>query len=67
MTSQVLHALEKRGWLNHSRKEGDELSEFSEITDAVTATIPGVEKSVLKAEESFFAILGKNKEGFDEH
>ena len=67
MTSQVLRALEKRGLLKRSQKEGDERSKFSELTDAGVSKIQGAAKDLLKAEESFFASLGENKQGFDEH
>jgi DNA-binding MarR family transcriptional regulator len=67
MTSQVLRALEKRGLLKRSQKEGDERSKFSELTDAGSAKIQGAAKDLLKAEESFFVSLGGNKQGFDEH
>ena len=67
MTSQVLRALEKRGLLKHSQKEGDERSKFSELTDAGVAKIQGAAKDLLKAEKSFFVSLGENKPGFYEH
>ena len=47
-------ALEKRGLLKRSQKEGDERSKFSELTDAGVAKIQGAAKDLLKAEESFF-------------
>jgi DNA-binding MarR family transcriptional regulator len=49
------------------KKEGDERSKFSELTDAGVAKIQGAAKDLLKAEESFFVSLGENKQGFDEH
>jgi DNA-binding MarR family transcriptional regulator len=67
MTSQVLCALEKRGLLKRSRKEGDERSKFSELTDAGVAKIQGAAKDLLAAEESFFKNLGESKQGFDKH
>lgn len=67
MTSQVLRALEKRGLLKRSQKEGDERSKFSELTDAGVTKIQGAAKDLLAAEESFFVSLGENKQGFDEH
>ncbi|RUP38072.1 MAG: MarR family transcriptional regulator [Acinetobacter sp.] len=67
MTSQVLRALEKRGLLKRSQKEGDERSKFSELTDAGVSKIQGAAKDLLAAEESFFVSLGENKPGFDEH
>ncbi len=67
MTSQVLRALEKRGLLKRSQKEGDERSKFSEITDAGIAKIQGATKDLLKAEESFFSSLSENKQAFDGH
>ena len=50
MTSQVLGALEQRGLLKRSQKEGDERSKFSELTDAGVAKIQGAAKDLLKAE-----------------
>lgn len=67
MTSQVLRALEKRGLLKRSQKEGDERSKFSELTDAGVTKIQGAAKDLLAAEESFFKSLGENKLSFDEH
>ncbi|WPY00707.1 MarR family transcriptional regulator [Candidatus Trichorickettsia mobilis] len=67
MTSQVLRALEKRGLLKRSQKEGDERSKFSELTDAGVAKIQRAAKDLLKAEESFFASLGEHKQEFDGH
>ena len=46
MTSQVLRALEKRGLLKRSQKEGDERSKFSELTDAGSAKIQGAAKDL---------------------
>ena len=67
MTSQVLRALEKRGFLKRSQKEGDERSKFSELTDDGNSKIQLAAKDLLKVEESFFASLSENKQGFDEH
>jgi DNA-binding MarR family transcriptional regulator len=44
MTYEVLRALEKRGLLERSQKEGDARSKFSELTDAGAAKIQGAAK-----------------------
>lgn len=67
MTSQVLRTLEKRGLLKRTQKEGDERSKFSELTDAGIIKIQAAAKDLLKAEESFFAGLGQNRQRFDEY
>ncbi len=67
MTSQVLRALEKKGLIKRSQKEGNERSKFSELTDSGVSKIQRAAKDLLKTEESFFMSLGDNKEGFDEH
>jgi|APCry1669190119_1035276.scaffolds.fasta_scaffold67072_2 DNA-binding MarR family transcriptional regulator len=67
MTSQLLRALEKRGLLKRSQKEDDERSKFSDLTDEGLRKIQIAAKDLLKAEDSFFTSLGKNKQGFDEY
>lgn len=67
MTSQLLRTLEKRGLMKRSQKEGDERSKFSDLTDERQRKIQIAAKDLLKAEDSFFASLGKNKQGFDEY
>jgi DNA-binding MarR family transcriptional regulator len=53
MTSQVLRALEKRGLLKCSQKEGDERSKFSKLTDAGVAKIQGAEKIYSRPKNHF--------------
>ena len=65
--TKFLREIEKRGLFIRSQKKGEKRSRFSEFRGAVISKIQGAAKNLIKAEESFFVILWKNKEGFDDY
>ena len=64
MTSQVVRALEAKGWLVRERHPDDGRAFSLRITDAGVALVQRANVSVEQCDEDFFAALGARSAGF---
>jgi len=60
MTSQVLRALEKKGWIERVQKEGDERSKCPRLTVKGAKLVEQALPLVESVDRRFFAPLGRN-------
>ena len=60
MTSQVLRALEKKGWIERVQKEGDERSKFPRLTARGKKLVEQALPLVESVDRQFFASLGRH-------
>ena len=58
MTSQILRALEKKGFVERKKREGDERSKFPRLTQPGAELVKQAVPSVEKIDHAFFASLG---------
>jgi len=59
MTSQVLRALEKKGWIERAQREGDERSKFPRLTSRGAKLIEQALPLVESVDRQFFVPLGQ--------
>ena len=64
MTSQVVRALEAKGWLTRERHPGDGRAFTLRITDAGASLVRRANAAVEQCDEDFFAVLGRRSAGF---
>jgi DNA-binding MarR family transcriptional regulator len=61
MTSQILRSLEKKGYIERHRCEGDERSRFPKLTGKGAKLVEKAIPLVEKADTDFFNVLGTKK------
>ena len=59
MTSQVVRALEAKGWLTRERHPGDGRAFALRITDAGASLVRRANAAVEQCDEDFFGVLGR--------
>jgi DNA-binding MarR family transcriptional regulator len=64
MTSQVVRALEAKGWLVRERHPDDGRAFSLRITDAGVALVQRANAAVEQCDEDFFAVLGQRGRAF---